>query len=210
MAKELDAKCRRCRRTGTKLFLKGERCFTSKCAIVKRNYPPGVHGAKQSKPRLTTYGIQLREKQKARIFYGLSERQFRNYFEKASKKIGDTGEILLYFLEMRLDNVIIRLCWATSRKHARQLVNHGHIRVDGKKVTIPSYQTRVGQQISINPASLDDPLFQQILPKLEKVQLPGWLSSEKKTFDGKVVGMPKLEDCATLFDMKLIIEFYSR
>ncbi len=210
MAKELDAKCRMCRRAGVKLFLKGERCYTQKCAIVKRNYPPGAQGPKKGKPRLTTYGLQLREKQKAKVFYGLSEKQFRNYFEKATRKVGDTGEIFLNALEMRFDNVITRLGWTVSRKHARQLVSHGHIRIDGKKVNIPSYQLRIGQVLSVTESSLQDPFFQQMLPLLEKAQAPGWLLSEKNAFVGKIIAMPKAEDVTSFFDMKLIIEFYSR
>ncbi|MDO8571813.1 MAG: 30S ribosomal protein S4 [bacterium] len=210
MAKELDAKCRMCRRAGVKLFLKGDRCYTPKCAVVRRNYPPGAQGAKKGKSRMTTYGIQLREKQKAKIFYGLSEKQFRNYFEKASRKVGDTGEIFLNALEMRLDNVVTRLGWTVSRKHARQLVSHGHIRIDGKKVNIPSYQLKVGQVLTISSKSLEDPFFQQMLPLLEKAQVPGWLLSEKNNFEGKVLEAPKSEDVGALFDMKLIIEFYSR
>lgn len=211
MAKKLD-QCRVCRRAGVKLYLKGERCFTPKCAIVKRNYPPGVHGAKRGgRVRITPYGIQLKEKQKAKFYYGLSEKQFRNYFEKAAGKVGNTSEFMITMLEMRLDNVIYRLGWSWSRKDSREMVNHGSFMVNGKKVTIPSYQVKVGDVVTLKPSKAKSKHFQDLIPGLEKHVVPEWLFSEKGSFQGKVVGVPlKFEDSVAVFDMKPIIEFYSR
>lgn len=211
MAKNLE-QCRVCRRAGTKLYLKGERCFTPKCAIVKRNYAPGVQGAKRGgRVRLTPYGIQLREKQKAKFYYGLSEKQFRNYFEKAAAKVGDTSEYMLGLLETRLDSVIYRLGWVWSRKDARQLVSHGACLVNGRKVTIPSFHVRVGDVITVHPSKEKNKHFSSILPGLEKHTVPAWLHSEKGRFEAKVVGVPKRsQDTVAIFDMKPIIEFYSR
>ena len=213
MAKELD-KCRLCRRAGVKLYLKGERCFTPKCAIVKRNYPPGAQGTKKGfRQRLTPYGVQMREKQKARFYYGISESQFRNYFEKASSKTGNTSELFLTLLEQRLDSIVYRLGLAWSRKDARQLVGHGLILVNGKKVTIPSYQVRVGDVISVKPSAAANKHFSEILPNLEKHTPPEWLTTEKSdgNVQGKVVSVPsKPGDLSAIFDMKPIIEFYSR
>ncbi len=210
MAKAIGPKCRMCRRAGTKLFLKGDRCFTTKCAIVKRNYPPGAQGAKLAKPRLTPFGIQLKEKQKARIFYRISEKQLHASYEKAGRKVGNTSEIMLQLLEMRLDNVIYRLGWARSHDEARQFVGHGFILINGKKVTIPSYQVRVGEVFTLKPGNQDKPTFKTIGARLEKHTLPAWLYGEHGKFEGKIVAMPKAEDTQTIFDMKLIIEFYSR
>lgn len=210
MAKAIGPKCRMCRRAGTKLFLKGERCFTTKCEIVKRNYPPGVQGAKVAKPRLTPFGIQLKEKQKARIFYRISEKQLRGYYDKAGKKVGNTAEIMLQLLEMRLDNVMYRLGWARSHDEARQMVSHGFVKVNGKKVTIPSYQVRMGEVLTLKPGAQERPTLKNILAKLEKHTPPAWLYGEHGKFEGKVVAVPKAEDTQSVFDMKLIIEFYSR
>lgn len=209
MARNLNAKCRLCRRAGVKLFLKGERCFTSKCAIVKRNYPPGAQGAK-GKPKVTGYGIQLREKQKAKQMYGISETQFSGYFAKASNKEGNTADLMLQMLEMRLDNVVYRLGWAPSRDHARQLVNHGHFMVDGKRVDIPSFQVRVGQVIAPMARSRDDKHFQELPATLEKAETPQWLVCDKAAIEGKVASVPTYDMMAPAFDMKSIIEFYSR
>lgn len=211
MARNLDAKCRMCRRAGTKLYLKGDRCYTSKCAIVKRNYPPGVHGAKKGKSRLTTFGAQLREKQKARIYYGIAERQFRNYFDKATRATGDTGELMLTLLERRLDNVIYRLGWCYSRTEGRQLVSHGFFTINGKAVTIPSYQVSVGDKVELKGTGKSRKHFTDLLPGLEKHQLPSWLFAEKGNFQAKIVALPgKVEDSVSIFDMKPIVEFYSR
>ena len=210
MARLLEAKCHVCRRAGVKLFLKGDRCYTSKCAIVKRNYPPGVAGAKQAKPRLTSYGTQLREKQKAKNFYRVSETQFRHYFEKAVRKIGNTADNMLMMLEMRLDNVVYRLGWGASHDQARQFVSHGLVRVNGKKVDIASYQVSAGDVLSISAKAETYPLFKDTLVKLEKKDVSGWLFSEKGKYEAKIVSAPTIEEAAPVFDTKSIIEFYSR
>ncbi len=210
MARLLDSKCSVCRRAGVKLFLKGERCYTSKCGIVKRNYPPGVAGAKQGKPRLTSFGTQLREKQKAKNYYRVSETQFRHYFEKAVRKVGNTAETMVQMLELRLDNVIHQIGWANSHDQARQFVSHGLVRVNGKKVNIPSYQLSVGDVLTLADKTKEYPLVKDLLVKLEKREVPGWLFTERNKFEGKVVAVPALEEIAPLFDTKSIIEFYSR
>ncbi len=211
MARTAEAKCRVCRRAGTKLFLRGERCFTPKCAIVRRNYPPGVQGAKKARPRLTTFGLQLREKQKCRQLYRISETQMENYFAKAISKKGDTGVLMQQLLERRLDNLVYRLGWSRSRDEGRQTVGHGFIRVNNKKVSIPSYEVKVGDVISLKTDTEKNTHFvQDISPQLEGQKLPSWLISEKGTFVGKVVGLPQGDDLLSQFDMKLIVEFYSR
>ncbi|MEK7122255.1 MAG: 30S ribosomal protein S4 [Patescibacteria group bacterium] len=210
MARDRNAQCRVCRRAGVKLYLKGERCFTPTCAIVKRNYPPGVQGAKKAKPRLTPYGLQLREKQKAKMYYGMSESQFRQYFDTAASKTGDTSVIMQQLLEMRLDNVVYRLGLAHSRKTARQLVSHGHITIDGKKVTIPSYQVRLGSMVAIRQEQQKTSYFQSLPKMMEKYQAPAWLYCDLKSFEGKIVSVPTPEEAAPVYDMKSIIEFYSR
>lgn len=210
MARDRNAQCRVCRRAGVKLYLKGERCYTPKCAIVKRNYPPGVQGAKKAKPRLTPYGLQLREKQKAKMFYGMSESQFRQYFETASSKVGDTGVMMQQLLEMRLDNVVFRLGFVHSRKTARELVSHGHFAVDGQKVTIPSYQVRVGSVITVRDVKKESNYFKNLPKLMERYQAPQWLFADIKKMEGKIVSLPMLEDAAPAYDMKSIVEFYSR
>lgn len=193
-----------------KLYLKGERCFTTKCAIVKRNYPPGAQGAKKSKPRLTPYGLQLREKQKAKIYYGMSESQFRRYFDIAMRKIGDTSVIMQQLLEMRLDNVVYRLGFAHSRRTARQLVSHGQVTVDGKTVNIPSFQVRVGSVVSVPEKKRESVYFKNMPKGMEKYTPPPWLFGDIKKFEGKIVSAPTPEDAAPVYDMKYIVEFYSR
>jgi small subunit ribosomal protein S4 len=160
MARYSDASCRLCRREGQKLFLKGERCYSTKCAIEKRNYAPGQHG--QSRKKVSEYGLQLREKQKAKRFYGVLESQFRNYFDKAEKKKGITGENLLIMLETRLDNVVFRMGFASSRKEARQLVRHGHFTVNGRKQNIPSFAVKAGDVIKVKEKSVSSPKFKEI------------------------------------------------
>lgn len=207
MARSLDPKCKKCRRENEKLFLKGERCFSPKCAMVKRNYPPGLHGPKrQSRP--TQYGMQLREKQKVKKIYGVLEKQFRNYYTKAARQSGNASENLLRLLEMRLDNVVYRLGLASSRNLARQLVSHGHLCVNNKKVTIPSYQVKVGDKISVKPGNEQTPLFRDFLKASKKRDLPDWL--ELNELEGKVTSLPKLDEIMQSFNMSLIIEFYSR
>lgn len=208
MAK-IDSQCKKCRRAGEKLFLKGEKCNSPKCPIVKRNFPPGVHGSKGYQ-RLTNYGRQLKEKQKAKIIYGLREQQFRNYFIKALKKRGNTGEFLFQMLENRLDNTVYRLGFANSRSQARQLVNHGHFLVNNKKVDIPSYQVRTGDLINIREASKKSVSFQDLSQYLAKKEMVSWLTLDAKELKGKVTGSPKLGEVEFNIDWRTIIEFYSK
>ncbi len=210
MARTLDAKCRTCRRVGTKLFLKGDRCFTPKCAIVKRNYPPGLQGAKKARPRLTTFGLQLREKQKCRQHYRISETQMHNYFLKAIRKTGDTGVLMHQSLETRLDNIVYRLGWARSRDEARQTVAHGLIEVNAKRVKIPSFTSKIGDVITFKKRIEELKRTPDLLKNLEQQKLPSFLTNEKGKFQGKVVGPPQGDDLQAPFDMKLIVEYYSR
>ncbi len=209
MAKNLKSKCKICRRAGEKLFLRAERCYTSKCALVKRKYPPGMHGVKMA-ARLTSYGTQLREKQKAKQIYGISERQFRNYFRNASKKKGDTSEFLLQLLESRLDNVIYKFGFAKSRGQARQVISHGHVLVNNKKVTIPSFQVKPKDIVALGEKSLKLPLFADLPKILAKHELPNWLSFDIKKFEGRILNKPTKEELKVPFDIKMIVEFYSR
>lgn len=209
MAKYIGPKCKLCRRAGEKLMLKGERCDSAKCAMVKRNFPPGQH-AQKGYPRLTEYGIQLKEKQKAKKSYGLLEKQFRNYYEKATQKSDNTAETLLQFLEMRLDNVVYRSGLASSRAKARQLVSHGHFLVNGKKVNIPSYQVSQGDKITVKEKSLTGIEFANTLKTIEKKEIPSWLKVDKKTLNCEVQARPTTEIVQPPFALNLIIEFYSR
>ncbi|HPV70297.1 MAG TPA: 30S ribosomal protein S4 [Candidatus Magasanikbacteria bacterium] len=208
--------CSQCRRAGEKLFLKGEKCFSPNCLIVKRNYAPGQHGNAKAPRRSTSYGSQLREKQKAKQIYGLRERQFSNYVEEATRKKGVvTADVLLKFLETRLDNVVFRLGFAKSRAAARQLVSHKHVLVNGKKVNIASFQVKLNQVISIEPKFVEkSKLMENIFTNLSKKEIPTWLSLDidaaTKKLGGKVLGLPKLADMTLEFDPKKIIEFYSR
>ncbi|MEA3272409.1 MAG: 30S ribosomal protein S4 [Patescibacteria group bacterium] len=206
---ETYPQCKKCRREGEKLFLKGEKCLSSKCPMLRRNYPPGIHGPKR-KRRMTGYGTQLREKQKAKRLYSMGEKQFRNYFEKAVEKKGDTGEILVAMLEARLDNVVHKLGFTKSRRQARQLVNHAHFLVNGKKVNIPSYQTKTGEIIELREKSKVSEIFLSVMPSLVKHKTPSWLSLDAKTGTGKIVSIPQDEELKQNFDPKLIVEFYSR
>lgn len=206
MARYTDASCRLCRREGQKLFLKGERCYGSKCAIEKRNYGPGQHG--QSRKKISEYGLQLREKQKTKRFYGLLETQFRNLFDKAAKKKGMTGENLLIMLETRLDNTVFRMGFASSRKEARQLVNHAHFTVNGKKVDIPSYEVKAGDVIKVKEKSTSSPKFKEI--KDMAISVPSWLTVDVDKLEGKVVALPKREDIDTPVAEHLIVELYSK
>ncbi|MFA5047553.1 MAG: 30S ribosomal protein S4 [Patescibacteria group bacterium] len=208
----INTQCKKCRRAGEKLFLKGEKCDSAKCPVVKRNFPPGMHGATARISKPTNYGRQLKEKQKAKRSYGLRELQFRNYFEKALKKVGNTGELLFSFLESRLDNTIYRLGFVSSRRQARQVVGHGLILVNGKKIDIPSYQVKVGDIISIKPNRLKSPLFASLKEKLQKSdkQLVPWISLNKEELSGKILAKPKLNDIAASVDWRIIVEFYSK
>jgi len=209
MGRNLDPKCKQCRREGTKLFLKGERCFSPKCAMIKRNYPPGLHGVKRQR-RPSGYGLQLREKQKAKRAYRLLEKQFRNYYEKAATKKGDTGEILLQLLETRLDNVVFRSGLAKSRDQARQLISHGFFSVKGKPVNIPSYQVKVNEQIEVKENKSGKKYFEEIKKGLAKVQIPKWLHLDKEKLTVKIVNLPMDDDLPKDIDPYLIVEFYSR
>ncbi len=206
MSRYTDANCRLCRREGQKLFLKGERCYSAKCAIEKRNYAPGQHG--QNRKKMSDYGTQLREKQKAKRFYGMQETQFRNLFAKASRKQGKTGENLLILLETRLDNVVFRLGFAASRKEARQLVTHGHFTINGKKATIPSMEVKAGDVIAVKEKSKNSPKFKEI--KEMSITVPVWMSVDTEKLEGKVVAMPRREDIDTPIAEHLIVELYSK
>jgi len=209
MARNLDPKCKQCRREGKKLFLKGEKCLSSKCPLIKRNYPPGLHGIK-GKPRLTTYGIQLREKQQAKRMYGLLEKQFKKYYEMAIKKKGETGDNLLRLLELRLDNVVYRLGLVKSRNLARQLISHSHFIVNDKKVNIPSYQVKIGDVIKLKERSLKNPVFEEKVKNLKIEEMPDWLSWDPKNFTVKIVKDPVDDKLRNIINTKIIIEFYSR
>jgi small subunit ribosomal protein S4 len=200
-----------CRREGEKLYLKGERCFTPKCAIEKRNQPPGQHGASRTfRRKASDYGIQLREKQKARRIYGVLERQFRRYYSDASRRSGVTGAVLLQYLESRLDNVVFRLGFAASRKQARQLIVHGHFTVNGKRVTIPSFQVKPGDKVAVAEASRSSPYFSEMDKELKSARTPGWLTVNAQQMSGSVLNLPSREQIDTPVKEQLIIEFYSR
>ena len=206
MSRYTDANCKLCRREGQKLFLKGERCYSSKCAIERRNYAPGQHG--QARKKQSEYGIQLREKQKAKRFYGVQETQFRNLFDKAAQRTGKTGENLMILLETRLDNVVFRLGFAASRKEARQLVTHGHFTVNGKKADIPSMEVKAGDVIAVKEKSQKSPKFKEI--REMSITVPAWMSVDVDKLEGKVVAMPRREDIDTPIAEHLIVELYSK
>lgn len=208
MARYTGPSCRLCRREGMKLYLKGERCYTDKCAIVRRNYAPGQHG--QVRRKLSEYGIQLREKQKARRIYGVLERQFRNYFELAERQPGATGENLLRLLERRLDNVVYRMGFASSRNEARQLVSHGHFTVNGRKVNIPSYLVKVGDVIAVKESSKEKPKFKDLAEMAAHRTPPAWLSVDAENMTGKVLAYPAREDIDVPISEHLIVELYSK
>ncbi|PKO15992.1 MAG: 30S ribosomal protein S4 [Bacteroidetes bacterium HGW-Bacteroidetes-14] len=208
MARYVDAKCRLCRREGMKLFLKGTRCFSSKCAIERQNYPPGQHG--QARTKITTYGQQLREKQKAKRTYGILERQFRRYFAMADSYRGVTGTVLLQMLERRLDNIVYRLGIGASRAQARQFVNHGHVFVNGRRVNIPSFLAKPGDEIVLAEGSR---VNQMIIANLEDAKSRGrlaWLDWNPETFSGKMLSIPSREDIPTEVNEQLIVELYSK
>ena len=209
MARYTDAVCRLCRREGMKLFLKGAKCFSDKCPIEKRNFAPGQHG-KDRKAKIVGYGLQLREKQKAKRIYFTLEGQFRNYFEKAARAQGVTGELLLQQLERRLDNVVFRLGFAQSRRQARQLVRHGHIHVNGKKVNIPSYPVSVGEEIAIRASSLKLAILEPAKEFASHQNAPNWLEIDRENYKGKVLALPKREDINAPINEQLIVELYSK
>lgn len=206
MARYTEAKCRQCRREGIKLFLKGDRCFTEKCGVSRRTYAPGQHG--QSRKKLSNYGLQLREKQKAKRIYGLLESQFRLYYERAEKLRGITGENLLKLLEIRLDNVVYRLGYANSRTEARQLVTHGHFLVNGKKVDIPSYSVNVNDVITVDQKMRGTEEFKTLAENPKT--LPNWLNANPENFEGKVVAEPARADIDIPVNETLIVELYSK
>ncbi len=209
MARYKDAVCRLCRREGMKLFLKGPKCFTEKCPIEKRNFAPGQHG-KDRKAKIVGYGLQLREKQKAKRIYFTLEKQFRNYFEKAAKAKGVTGEQLLQQLERRLDNVVYRLGFGISRRQARQLVRHGHIAVNGKKVNIPSYQVSVNEEISVRENSRKLVVIEGAQEFTSHQPAVAWLQVDRENFKGRVSALPKRENINLPVNEQLIVELYSK
>jgi len=209
LARYKDAVCRLCRREGIKLFLKGTKCFSDKCPIEKRNFAPGQHG-KDRKAKIVGYGLQLREKQKAKRIYFTQEGQFRNYFEKAARTKGVTGELLLQQLERRLDSVVLRMGLGISRRQARQLVRHGHISVNGRKVNIPSYQVAVGEEIAIREASRKLPILEQAKEFAGHANPPSWIEIDRDNFKGRITALPKREDIQLPVNEQLIVELYSK
>lgn len=208
MAKYRGPVCRLCRREGEKLFLKGSRCMTEKCAIERRSYPPGQHG--QGRPRISDYSLQLREKQKLRRIYGLQERQFRGLFERAERQTGITGEALLRLLECRLDNVVYRLGFGSSRKEARQLVNHGHVLLNGRRTNIPGALVKVGDVVEIRQKSRN---LTPVLAALDAVDgrgVPEWLELDRAAFKGTVRGLPTKENIGLPVNEQMVVELYSR
>lgn len=208
MARQVSPVCRLCRREGEKLFLKGEKCFSDKCPVERRNYPPGQHG--RNRKKLSDYGIHLREKQKLRRIYGVLERQFRRYYDKAARKKGVTGELLLQTLERRLDNVLYRLGFAASRPQARQLVMHGHFRVNGQKVDIPSYLVNPGDVISPKPSSAQLDILKANVEAAAQRGTPEWLELDPERMEGRVKALPRRDQIDVNVKEALIVEYYSR
>ena len=208
MARYTGSVCKLCRREGEKLFLKGERCYSDKCSVSRRNYVPGQHG--KGRKKTSEYGLQLRMKQKARRYYGILEGQFRHYFEMAERKQGVTGENLLRILESRLDNVVYRPGWACSRAEARQFVVHGHFTVNGKKVDIPSYLLRAGETVAISAKSKDSVKIQSVLESNSGRPVPAWLDLNREALEAKVVNLPAREEIDTPVEEQLIVELYSK
>jgi small subunit ribosomal protein S4 len=209
LARYKDAVCRLCRREGMKLFLKGPKCFTDKCPVEKRNFAPGQHG-KDRKAKVVGYGLQLREKQKAKRIYFTQEGQFRNYFEKAARAKGVTGELLLQQLERRLDTVVYRIGLGVSRRQARQLVRHGHVNVNGRRVDIPSFQVSIGDEIAVREASRKLPILEQAKEFAAHGNPPTWLEIDRDNYRGKVLALPKREDIQLPVNEQLIVELYSK
>ncbi|MCL2675305.1 MAG: 30S ribosomal protein S4 [Firmicutes bacterium] len=208
MARETASSCKKCRRDGLKLFLKGERCTTKKCAFERRPKPPGQHGADVGRKKNSEYAIQLREKQKAKRAYGLLEKQFHLYYEEAAKSKGITGENMLILVESRLDNVVYRMGIGSSRAQSRQIVNHGHITVNGKPVNIPSFQVKAGDEIAIKQNKLDTELVKEL--KGAKIVMPKWLTFDTENLVGKILERPKREDIDLTINEQLIVELYSK
>jgi small subunit ribosomal protein S4 len=206
VARETGPQCKQCRREGQKLFLKGERCLTDKCGVERRNYPPGDHGRGRS--RHSEYRLQLREKQKARRYYGVLEKQFRNYYARASRQEGVTGANLLRLLESRLDNILVRLGFAASRRQARQLIRHGHWAINGRRVDIPSYQVRSDDVITLKPGSSAEQVIRDATELTAVV--PPWLQADHDGLTAKVLRLPEREEIATPVQEQLIVELYSK
>jgi small subunit ribosomal protein S4 len=210
MARYIEAYCRLCRRTGVKLMLKGERCFSEKCAIERRNTPPGPHSSGKRRRKVSDRGLQLMEKQKAKYSYGTFERQFRRFFGEASRMTGITGANLLILLERRLDNVVFRLGFADSRSQARQIVRHGHIKINGQKTDVPSCLVKAGDSIEWRKESAKNEYYKVLVEKIEDKDIPAWLSLDKGNMIGKVMSLPAADEIRTNFDEKAIVEWYSR
>jgi len=208
VARYTGAVCRLCRREGLKLFLKGERCYTDKCAIERRNYPPGEHG--QARPKFSEYSVQLREKQKLRRMYGVLEGQFRRYFAMADRAKGVTGETLLQLLERRMDNVVYRLGFSTSRSESRQLVRHGHFLVNGRKLDVPSALLRAGDVITVREKSREIARIREALELAQRRGVPDWLEITPEAFTGKVKALPTRTDLTMPINEKLVVELYSK
>ena len=208
MARYLGPSCRLCRREGLQLYLKGDRCYTDKCAIERRHYPPGQHGQRRAK--LSDYGLQLREKQKVKRIYGVMEKQFRGYFEKAERQKGVTGTNLLIFLERRLDNIVYRLGFANSRAQARQLVRHNHVLINGRKVNLPSYLVKMGDTVQVTEKGRSLPLIQDALEAVARRGCPPWLEFNKEEAQGLVIMFPSREDITMPVQEHLIVELYSK
>lgn len=208
MARYTGPSCRLCRRENMELFLKGDRCYTDKCALKRRNYPPGQHG--QGRSKVSAYGVQLREKQKVRRIYGLLEKQFRGYFAEADRQKGVTGETLLSLLERRLDNVVYRLGFASSRTESRQLVRHGHFTLNGKKVNIPSIQLKVGDVVALRDKSKAIVSINDALEAVARRGVPQWLELDKDAFKGSMKALPIREDITTPIQEQLVVELYSK
>lgn len=207
----VDAKCKICRRFGEKLFLKGERCYSPKCGIVRKPYPPGIHGQARKRRGGSEYATQLMEKQRVRHLYGVSEKQFRNYVESAMRVKGvDVAQKLVETLESRLDNALFRLGYAVSRSVAHQMIGHGHIMINEKPISIPSYRVRPGDKISIRPSSLGKGIFRDLDTTLKKHKAPEWLELNAESREGAVKSLPKVEDVVQSRNIKVIIEYYSR
>ncbi len=208
MSRYTDAVCKLCRREGKKLFLKGDRCYSKKCSVDRRAYAPGQHG--QSRKKTSEYGIQLRAKQQARRYYGVGESQFHKYFLMAERAQGITGENLLRICESRLDNVVYSLGWGSSRAEARQLVLHGHYKVNGRKVNIPSYLVKPGDTLTIKPKSRDSVKIKELLESNASRPIPRWLDMSPETFEAKVLKLPEREEIETPVEEHLIVEYYSK
>jgi small subunit ribosomal protein S4 len=210
MSRDINAKCRKCRRAGEKLFLKGDRCYSPKCAVIRKNYPPGIHGKKSMRSQ-SEYGKQLAMKQKIKRIYGLVERQFRKHFDDIKGKEGVTGDNFLARLEMRLDNVVYRLGFATSRTLARQLVDHGYFLVNGKKVSIPSYIVKRGDIIALNESKKNKNYLREKIQILKnKKDFPSWLAFDFSKMEGRIISMPTQADIGASVDPQAVVEYYSR